>query len=117
MLAQVIHFDGPRTPEMLAAADRAGKDRLGPIMQAHPKMREEQVAFLMLRQEDGTEQDILIVHSQEGLRLARDLVMSSELLPGEDPALLPGPDRVEVFDVVQAYGSLNGVEEATGVRS
>ncbi len=25
--------------------------------------------------------------------------MSAELLPGEDPALLPGPDRIEIFHV------------------
>ena len=117
MLAQVIQFDGPRSPEMLAAADRAGQERLGPIMLAHPKMREELVAVVVLRQEDGSEQDILIVHSAEGLRLARDLVMSSELLPGEDHALLPGPDRIDVFEVVQVVGSLQDADVSTGARS
>lgn len=110
MLAQVMQFNGPRSPQLLAATDRAGRDRLGPIMQAHPRMREELVAVVVLRQDDGTETDILIVHSAEGLRLARDLVTSSELLPGEDPALLPGPDRIDVFTVVQVVGSLNEVE-------
>jgi hypothetical protein len=117
MLAQVMQFDGPRSPEMLAAADRAGNDRLRPIMLAHPKMREELVAVVVLRQEDGSEQVILIVRSADGLQLARDLVTSSELLPGEDAALLPGPDRMEVFDVVAFFSSLDGVEEPSGVRS
>ena len=27
-------------------------------------------------------------------------VMSTELLPGEDPALLPGPDRIEIHHVI-----------------
>jgi len=26
-------------------------------------------------------------------------VMSTELMPGEDPALLPGPDRIEIHHV------------------
>jgi hypothetical protein len=117
MLAQVMQFDGPRSPEMLAAADRAGRDRLGPIMLAHPKMREELVAVVVLRQDDGAERVILIVHSAEGLRLARDLVVSSELLPDEDAALLPGPDRIDVFTVVQVVGSLNEVDVAAGVQS
>ncbi len=34
---------------------------------------------------------------------AQRLVMSTELLPGQDPALLPGPDRVETYDVVFAH--------------
>jgi hypothetical protein len=122
MLAQVMQFDGPRSPELLAAADRASRDRLGPVMQGHPKMREELIAFLVLRQEDGTERDVLIVRSAEGLKLARDLVTSSELLPGEDPALLPGPDRMDVFEVVEVVGSLSdfqgrAFDGAEGVRS
>ena len=117
MLAQMMEFNGPRSAEMLAAADRAGRDRLGPIMLAHPRMREELVALLVLRQADGTERIIMIVHSQEGLQLARDLVMSSELLPGEDAALLPGPDRVDVFEVVTVLGSLKEDVVRDGVRS
>jgi hypothetical protein len=26
--------------------------------------------------------------------------MNTELLPGEDPALLPGPDRLELYPVI-----------------
>ena len=29
--------------------------------------------------------------------------MSTELLPGEDPALLPGPDRVELYPVIGVH--------------
>ena len=28
------------------------------------------------------------------------MIMGTELLPGEDPALLPGPDRIERYQVV-----------------
>jgi hypothetical protein len=117
MLAQVLQFDGPRSPEVLAAADRAGRDRLTPIMLAHPTMREEMVALLVLRQDDGSDQNILIVQSPEGLRLAKDLVMSSELLPGEDAALLPGPDRVGVYTVVKVIGRLEQDAALEGDRS
>lgn len=58
MYANVVFFDGPRSPEQIAAADHATAQRL---------------------------------------------VMSTELLPGQDPALLPGPDRVETYDVVFAH--------------
>ncbi len=29
--------------------------------------------------------------------------MSTELLPGEDPALLPGPDRIELYAVTEVH--------------
>jgi hypothetical protein len=29
--------------------------------------------------------------------------MAAELLPGEDPALLPGPDRVELYPVLDVH--------------
>jgi hypothetical protein len=29
--------------------------------------------------------------------------MSTELLPGEDQALLPGPDRIELFPVAHVH--------------
>jgi hypothetical protein len=29
--------------------------------------------------------------------------MSTNLLPGEDPALLPGPDRIELYPVIGVH--------------
>jgi hypothetical protein len=52
------------------------------------------------------------MQSAEGLDLVQELVMSSELLPGEDPALLPGPDRVDVYTVTEMMGSLASVSNA-----
>lgn len=104
IFAQVMHFKGPRTAELLDAADRAGQERLGPIMMAHPKVREDLVALLTLRQPDGTEMTILVMRSAEGLDLVRDLVMSAELLPGEDVALMPGPDQVDRYTVTKMIG-------------
>ena len=45
---------------------------------------------------------INIVKTEAALRRAQQVVMSTELLPGEDAALLPGPDRVEVYRVAHA---------------
>ena len=41
----------------------------------------------------------------DALKRGFELISSTELLPGEDPALLPGPDRVEVYEVVDARTS------------
>ena len=68
------------------------------------------------RQDDGSERNILIVRSAEGLRLVKDLVTSSELLPDEDVSLLPGPDRIDVFTVVKVIGSLEEVDELESVQ-
>jgi len=106
MLATVMQFNGPRSAELVAAGDRASEERLRPIMMAHPRVREDFVGLLSLRQADGRQLTVLVMHSAEGLDLVRELVMSSELLPGEDPALLPGPDRVDVYTVTEMIGSL-----------
>ena len=66
--------------------------------------------MLSLRQADGGQLTVLVMRTAEGLDLVRELVMSSELLPGEDPALLPGPDRVEVYTVTELIGSLAPVD-------
>jgi hypothetical protein len=42
--------------------------------------------------------------SVEALEDAQREVLSSELLPGEDPALLPGPDRVDLYRVMSTAG-------------
>jgi hypothetical protein len=112
MLAQVMQFYGPRSAELLAAADRASEERLGPIMMAHPRVREEFVGMLSLRRPDGEQLTVLVMRTAEGLDLVRELVMSSELLPGEDPALLPGPDRVDVYTVTEMTGSFAPGTEA-----
>ena len=56
----------------------------------------------MLRRLDGGEVVIVIAQSAEMLAHGREVIMSTELLPGEDPALLREPDRVEVLEVAHA---------------
>jgi hypothetical protein len=55
--------------------------------------------YVLLR-EDGS-QVVVIGDTEQALLDAQKAIMNSELLPGEDPALLPGPDRVELYPVVQ----------------
>ena len=113
MKAIVMTFDGPRSAELIEAEDRAGRDRLGPTILAHPRMRDEFLNMTVLRQPGGREHIVLTTRTQAGLDLLHEIVTSSELLPGEDVSLLPGPDTVEIFDVVTATGT---VEETGMVR-
>ena len=47
----------------------------------------------MLTQPDGGSAVLVITSTEASLDKAIQLIMTSELLPGEDPALLPGPSR------------------------
>jgi hypothetical protein len=57
---------------------------------------------------------IILATSVQSLDAIARAVMSTELLPGEDPALLPGPDRIEIHHVTGYHlpavlaASLNG---------
>lgn len=99
MYAQLTIFDGPRSPELVAAADRAGRERIDPLLAAHPEIRQDLVARYILSQPDGGSAVVVITGSEASLDRAIELITTSELLPGEDPALLPGPSRVERYEV------------------
>ncbi|MET0865472.1 MAG: hypothetical protein ABWZ98_14160 [Nakamurella sp.] len=99
MHAQLTYFDGPRSPELVTAADRASRERIIPAILARPELREDLVGLYQLRRPDGGEITVVIVEREETLDKAREVIMSTELLPGEDPALLPGPDRSERYQV------------------
>ena len=96
MHAQLTYFDGPRTPEQLAAADFAARERI------HPAVSQlgEAVRVYRLRRDDGSEVVIVIAESEQVLLDGQKAIMGTELLPGEDPALLPGPDRIELYPVL-----------------
>ena len=57
------------------------------------------VARYVLTQPDGGSAVVVISRSEASLDKAIRLITTSELLPGEDPALLPGPSRVERYRV------------------
>ena len=101
MFAQLTYFDGPRSPELITAAERANRERLQPAILAEPSVRDDLVALYQLRRPDGGELTVVIVEHEDTLDRAREVIMGTELLPGEDPALLPGPDLSERYQVVQ----------------
>lgn len=95
MYAQLTYFDGPRTPEQVAAHDFAGRERIRPAVSKlgyHFRV-------YVLRRDDGSQVVVSIADSEQALLDAQKAIMSTELLPGEDPALLPGPDRIELYPV------------------
>lgn len=110
MYAQLIHFDGPRSPELIAAAERAGRERVMPAVLGDPQVASDHVCTYVLLRPDGGETVLTITNSAETFDRAQEVIMSTELLPGEDPALLPGPDRVERLTV--AYAAERGKEVA-----
>jgi hypothetical protein len=102
MYAQVTTFDGPRSPELVAAGDVASRQRIQPTMRQDAEMQQALAVNLVLRRTDGAEMIVTVVDSVEALARGEQLVFGTELLPGEDPLLLPGPDRVETWSVVDA---------------
>jgi hypothetical protein len=108
MYAQLTHFDGPRTPEQLAAADFGGRER---IMPALAKLGEP-IRLYQLRRDDGAEIILLIAESREVLVKCQQAVMGTGLLPGEDRALLTGPDRIELYPVTEVH-DISAASEST----
>jgi len=106
MHAQLTYFDGPRSPELVTAADRASRERIIPAILARPALRNDLVGLYQLRRPDGGEITVVIVEHEDTLDRAREVIMSTELLPGEDPALLPGPDRSERYQVVNTLADI-----------
>ena len=44
-----------------------------------------------------------IAESEQALLDMQKAIMGTDLLPGEDPALLPGPDRIELYPVSDVH--------------
>jgi hypothetical protein len=99
MYAQLTYFDGPRSPGQLAAADFAGRERILPAVSSLGQP----IRVYRLRRDDGSQVVISIADSEQVLLDAQKAIMASELLPGEDPALLPGPDRIELYPVLDVH--------------
>ncbi len=93
--ARLLYFDGPRAPEQAAAADLAGRQRIWPAISGLSGL----VGAYVLRGHDLGAVIITLTTSVETLDAAERAAMSTELMPGEDPALLPGPDRIEIHNV------------------
>jgi hypothetical protein len=99
MYAQLTYFDGPRSPDQLAAADFAGRERILPAVSSLGQP----IRVYRLRRDDGSQVVISIADSEQVLLDAQKAIMATQLLPGEDPALLPGPDRIELYPVLDVH--------------
>jgi hypothetical protein len=89
-------FDGPLSPGHLEAARFAGTERIGPALRTVPGL----VRVVVLWH--PTERRMVVVHlatSVQALHAGGEVVMSTKLLPGEDPDLLPGPDHITMMRV------------------
>jgi hypothetical protein len=106
MYARLTYFDGPRSPELIAAAERGSRDRIEPALAARPDIMDDLVAMYDLRQPDGGQLVVAIANHMETLDKAVEVINSTPLLPGEDVALLPGPDRVETYQVARTQGAV-----------
>lgn len=95
-VAQLVRFDGPRDATAVAASRRAGSERIWPAV----RDLEGLVDVLVLERPDGAELVLSFATTADHFALAGERILSTTLLPGEDPALLTGPDRVEVLSVV-----------------
>ena len=93
--ALVLHFDGPRAPEQAAAAEFAGRQRIWPAVRDISGL----VGVWVLRGPEFASVECVLATSAQTLDAIAHAVMTSELLPGEDLALLPGPDRIQTHQV------------------
>jgi hypothetical protein len=94
----VVEFSGPRTEEWAAAEQRAATDRLGPATLGIDGI----VSVIRLRAADNGYLVVILAESMDAFDAAAQAIMSTELLPGEDPALLGGPDRISFYRLVHA---------------
>jgi hypothetical protein len=80
------------------AADRGGRERLNPAIRDVDGL----VGVLVFRSADHR---MVVVGTATGMETHAEVaerIAHTELLPGEDPALLPGPDRLQLGRVVRA---------------
>jgi hypothetical protein len=95
-VAQLVRFDGPRDAAAVAASRRAGLERIWPAVRELDGL----VDTLVLVRPGGAELVLSFATSADHFARAGERIMTTRLLPGEDPALLTGPDRIEVLQVL-----------------
>ena len=95
VVGQLVRFEGPRDAAAVAASRRAGLERIWPAVRDLDGL----VDTLVLVRPDGAELVLSFATSADHFARAGERIMATALLPGEDPALLVGPDRIEVLHV------------------
>jgi heme-degrading monooxygenase HmoA len=100
--AVLLFFDGPCDDEWLESARFAHRERIGPALTASPGFIR---GFALWDPRDRVGAVVNLAVSLEALARAERAVNSTELLPGENPALLTGPDRAIVHRVSGYVGA------------
>lgn len=100
--AQLTWFDGPRTSAVIEAVERADRNRIWPAVRDLPTA----VGALICRTPEGAQLVVSLSTSLQGLEDEQNAIMSTTLLPGEDPALLTGPDRIQIARVLAHVATL-----------
>jgi hypothetical protein len=98
LFAQVNRLNDAGDPAVAAAAERGGRERVEPAV----RDLDGYVGTLVLRSADHRIVVIALATALETFDAARRAIMATELLPGEDPAMLPGPDSIERARVLLA---------------
>ncbi len=93
-VAQVTWFDGPRSAAQLDAMRRAGEERIEPAVERVPGHA---TTYVLCHPEDSAIVIVTLATSTDALNRIADAALGTSLLPGEDPALLIGPDRIELY--------------------
>ncbi|MFI0356698.1 hypothetical protein [Actinomadura sp. 9N407] len=100
--AVILFFDGPHDAAWMESARFAQRERVGPAMRTVPGFVR---GFVLSDPEARSSAIVSLAVSLEALARGEKAVNSTELLPGEDPALLTGPDRAVVHRVSAFVGA------------
>jgi heme-degrading monooxygenase HmoA len=95
-VCQVTWFGGPLSAAQVEAMRRAGEERIRPAVERVPGFV---ATYVLCHPADSAVVVVTLATSTEALERITDAVFSTSLLPGEDPALLTDPDRVELYRV------------------
>lgn len=109
MHVQIMLFDGPRSEAAVEASRLAGRERIAPLIASHPDLRDRLLGGVRAVGPDGAECVVVLARDEGALDTLGEVVMTSELLPGEDASLLGGPDRVYRYTSSDVFGPLADV--------
>jgi len=98
LFGQLTWLNGVGDPAVAEAAERGGRERINPAVRDVDGL----VGVLALRSADHRIVVVATATAREAHTEVQRRIARTPLLPGEDPALLPGFDRVELGRVVRA---------------
>lgn len=97
LFAQLTWVNGTGDPAVARAAERGGRERI------HPAIRDvDGLVGTLVFSDEGRIVVVGLATGREALVEVQRRIQHTPLLPGEDPALLPGPDSVEHARVLLA---------------